>query len=43
MTQHFVFDELSALLAEINPEMMLSFRISRRSQTRLECLLEKTK
>ena len=38
---HFVFDELADLLASMDPDKVLAFRTSERSQSRLEALLEK--
>lgn len=43
MVYHFVFDELADLLASMDPDKVLAFRTSERSQLRLEELLEKNK
>ncbi|MEZ5044175.1 MAG: hypothetical protein R2828_30055 [Saprospiraceae bacterium] len=43
MVYHFVFDELANLLASMDPDKVLAFRTSERSQLRLEELLEKNK
>lgn len=43
MVYHFVFDELADLLASMDPDKVLSFRTSEKSQLRLEELLEKNK
>ena len=38
-----VFEELADLLASMNPDKVLAFRTSKKSQSRLEELLEKNK
>lgn len=43
MVYHFVFDELADLLASMDPDKVLAFRTSEKSQLRLEALLEKSK
>ena len=42
MAYHSVFEELADLLANMNPDKVLAFRTSKKSQFRLEQLLEKT-
>ena len=43
MVYHFVFDELADLLASMDPNKVLEFRTSQKSQLRLETLLDKNK
>lgn len=43
MVYHFVFDELAELLASMDPNKVLAFRTSEKSQSRLNELLEKHK
>lgn len=43
MVYHFVFDELADLLASMDPNKVLAFRTSEKSQLRLEELLKKNK
>ena len=43
MVYHFVFNELADLLAGMDPNKVLSFKTSKKSQSRLEKLLEKNK
>jgi hypothetical protein len=43
MVYHFVFDELADLLASMDPNKVLAFRTSEKSQLRLNELLEKNK
>ena len=43
MVYNFVFEELADFLAGMNPEKVLSFRTSKKSQERLKELLEKNK
>lgn len=43
MVYHFVFDELADLLASMDPNKVLTFKTSKKSQSRLEELLEKNK
>ena len=43
MLYHFVFDELAELLASMDPDKVLSFKTSHKSQLRLEDLLEKNR
>ena len=43
MVYHLVFEELADLLASMNPDKVLSFHTSQKSQLRLEQLLEKNK
>lgn len=43
MVYHFVFDELADLLASMDPDKVLAFRTSQKSQLRLEELLGKNK
>ena len=43
MVYHFVFNELADLLASMDPNKVLSFKTSEKSQSRLEELLEKNK
>jgi len=43
MVYHFVFNELADLLASMDPNKVLSFKTSKKSQSRLEELLEKNK
>lgn len=42
-TVSFVLEELAELLAKMDPERVLSFRISEKAQERLETLLGKNK
>lgn len=43
MVYHFVFDELADLLASMDPEKVIGFKTSTKSQSRLNTLLEKNK
>ncbi len=43
MVYHFVFDELADLLASMDPDKVLAFKVSEKAQARLEELLEKNK
>lgn len=43
MVYHYVFDELADLLASMDPDKVLAFRSSEKSQLRLEELLKKNK
>lgn len=43
MVYHFVFEELADLLASMDPNKVLAFKTSKKSQSRLEELLEKNK
>ncbi|MFK7982961.1 MAG: hypothetical protein AB8G86_23480 [Saprospiraceae bacterium] len=43
MVYHFVFNELADLLASMDPNKVLAFKTSEKSQSRLEELLEKNK
>lgn len=43
MVYHFVFTELADLLASMDPNKVLAFKTSEKSQSRLEELLEKNK
>jgi len=43
MVYHFVFDELADLLASMDPNKVLAFHTSQKSQLRLEELLKKNK
>jgi len=43
MVYHFVFNELADLLASMDPNKVLAFKTSDKSQSRLEELLEKNK
>lgn len=43
MVYHYVFDELADLLASMDPDKVLAFRTSEKSQLRLDELLEKNK
>lgn len=43
MVYHYVFDELADLLASMDPDKVLAFRTSEKSQLRLNELLEKNK
>ena len=43
MVYHFVFDELADFLASMDPNKVLEFRTSEKSQLRLEELLNKNK
>ena len=43
MVYHFVFDELADLLASMDPEKVIGFKTSEKSQFRLNALLEKNK
>jgi len=43
MVYHFVFEELADLLASMDPNKVLAFKTSKKSQSRLEELLDKNK
>ena len=43
MVYHSVFDELADLLASMDPDKVLAFKVSEKAQARLEVLLEKNK